>query len=582
MPNKESIEVSITYSDGKTSTFAIRNEHEYHGQKFFTLKQISDLFGIDQTVIRNFIYTARRKTWDKEPGYYYKRFEARNEQDRLDILESGLQWVYKEKNHLGQRKQVFYIYFARALYEVARCYAVKHGNPDAAIVWEALNTQYFHMPQMTLKVPEKKRAKAFHPVVAVADQTQYAIIDGKEEPFYIWNNQRVISSQTIAEIHGIPKAEVNRQIRKNIGRLVEGEDYFAFRNNEGRQALAEQGYPSLLGLPGAKFLCYLFTAHGYYLLCTILKDEKAWQIRKSMVEMIFKQRMPMDKMYIPIPEELQKSLDGLNSVAAVMYHAAVMFADGEKALRKYVKDQHQMAMDKINELQAKLADKDEANIHLYETLSKLHKENEGYSIDIKRLQDAQHRDNERMEQFIRSIEGQLSQMRKSFGNNSAMQPVNVPAIPQTAERLYRSEVGAKVCGLSSMSGNPHVRLFLCFARQAGLNLSTRYYHEDEYVRTVDTTFMQDEPIHTLVTRFKEAGLRHVSQYIHDHWRENLLDVKKYSNNCKGHTKGEIKALAFQFAFKDELFWARPNGFFAENLKDMSEAETNNIAEEAVQ
>lgn len=97
-------------------------------------------------------------------------------------------------------------------------------------------------------------------------------------------NQRVLTTQQLAESYGTTNDVVNKNFNRNKERYEEGKHYFLLQG-EGLKNLKAKGQIDVL--PNAnKF--YLWTERGAFLHAKSLNTDKAWEVYDSLVEHYFK------------------------------------------------------------------------------------------------------------------------------------------------------------------------------------------------------------------------------------------------------------------------------------------------------
>ena len=99
-------------------------------------------------------------------------------------------------------------------------------------------------------------------------------------------NQRVLTTQQLAESYGTTNDVVTKNFNRNKERYIEGKHFYLLQGNELKQFKAN-GQIDLL--PNANKL-YLWTERGAFLHAKSLNTDKAWEIYDRLVEHYFKSK----------------------------------------------------------------------------------------------------------------------------------------------------------------------------------------------------------------------------------------------------------------------------------------------------
>jgi len=91
-------------------------------------------------------------------------------------------------------------------------------------------------------------------------------------------NQKVVSAKTIAEIHEMEVRKINELINNNLDEFDEGIDIMNLMNNKNLEVVAKD-----LGLitSNRQEYCYLLSEQGYIALVSLMRTDKAKEIRKK-------------------------------------------------------------------------------------------------------------------------------------------------------------------------------------------------------------------------------------------------------------------------------------------------------------
>ena len=112
-------------------------------------------------------------------------------------------------------------------------------------------------------------------LIAIADKE----IELKE-----YNGERIVTAWDIAKLHERDVKVVNQQMRNNINKFIENEDYFIIARNNIPKSMTltlENNAPNLKEI-------ILFTESGYLLLTKTFTDERSWNIQRQLVKSYFK------------------------------------------------------------------------------------------------------------------------------------------------------------------------------------------------------------------------------------------------------------------------------------------------------
>jgi len=106
-----------------------------------------------------------------------------------------------------------------------------------------------------------------------------------EERVYIIRNQEVMLDSDLAQIYGYTTKAFNQQVQRNIDKFDQDfmfkltkEEYYRILRSQNVTLELEQGKYS-------KYLPYVFTEQGIYMLMTILRGEKATQQSKNLIRL---------------------------------------------------------------------------------------------------------------------------------------------------------------------------------------------------------------------------------------------------------------------------------------------------------
>lgn len=109
-------------------------------------------------------------------------------------------------------------------------------------------------------------------------------IADKEIELKEYNGERIVTAWDIAELHERDVKVINQQMRNNIDKFIENEDYFIISRNNIPKSISltlENNAPNLKEI-------ILFTESGYLLLTKTFTDERSWNIQRQLVKSYFK------------------------------------------------------------------------------------------------------------------------------------------------------------------------------------------------------------------------------------------------------------------------------------------------------
>ena len=105
-----------------------------------------------------------------------------------------------------------------------------------------------------------------------------------ESKIYIVRGQKVMLDFELAEIYGYETKNFNRQVKNNISKF--DQDFmFQLTKEEYQEILRCKNFTSSWG--GVRYLPFVFTEQGIYMLMTVLKGELATKQSKTLIR-IFK------------------------------------------------------------------------------------------------------------------------------------------------------------------------------------------------------------------------------------------------------------------------------------------------------
>ncbi|MFQ6896446.1 MAG: ORF6N domain-containing protein [Turicibacter sp.] len=119
---------------------------------------------------------------------------------------------------------------------------------------------------------------------------------GKEIPVIyggFGSNQKVVLAKTIAEIHGMPVSEINRNINNNIKRFKDGVDIVDLKQMGDAHTFSSLGFTK--AQRGNANNIYLLSERGYAKLIKIMDSDLAWDIHDQLMDEYFSMREEKSK-----------------------------------------------------------------------------------------------------------------------------------------------------------------------------------------------------------------------------------------------------------------------------------------------
>lgn len=104
------------------------------------------------------------------------------------------------------------------------------------------------------------------------------------------DNQKVILAKTVAEIHNMELRKVNELIKNNIDEFEENVDIVDLKSNENFAVLAKDNEIYSQNALNASTNIYLLSEQGYFALVSLMRTDKAKEIRKELRREYFSMR----------------------------------------------------------------------------------------------------------------------------------------------------------------------------------------------------------------------------------------------------------------------------------------------------
>ena len=103
-----------------------------------------------------------------------------------------------------------------------------------------------------------------------------------------WNNQRIMTTKTLAECYGTDIKNIQMNFKNNENRFIEGKHYFLLKGEELREF---KNLPNVIGLVDKRIpSLMLWTERGVLRHAKILDTDEAWEVYEELEETYFKAR----------------------------------------------------------------------------------------------------------------------------------------------------------------------------------------------------------------------------------------------------------------------------------------------------
>ncbi len=112
-------------------------------------------------------------------------------------------------------------------------------------------------------------------------ENQVIVINGTQIAPTTYRDQRVVTYEMVAQVHGVEVDTVRRNYSRNAARFLEGKHTHIVKDKE-LQELKDSGTIS----PRVPEL-RVFTEQGYYLLVKPMTDDVSWQVQSQMADVYF-------------------------------------------------------------------------------------------------------------------------------------------------------------------------------------------------------------------------------------------------------------------------------------------------------
>ena len=123
----------------------------------------------------------------------------------------------------------------------------------------------------------------------VIDLQEYVKINNSDVGIMTYNKKRVVTFEDIDILHQRAKGTAKRTFSDHKNKLIEGEDYFIFKGQKGREALVQANCTRYVQLnTSPNFKSYLLTESGYLLLVKPFTDDLSWDVQRQLVNSYFK------------------------------------------------------------------------------------------------------------------------------------------------------------------------------------------------------------------------------------------------------------------------------------------------------
>ncbi len=107
---------------------------------------------------------------------------------------------------------------------------------------------------------------------------------GKEIPVIeggFGEGEKVVLAKTIAEIHGVELRDLNKLINNNLDEFEEGIDFLDFKGNDDFAVIAKNSGLYSQNALNASSNIYILSEQGYMALVSLMRTEKARELRKK-------------------------------------------------------------------------------------------------------------------------------------------------------------------------------------------------------------------------------------------------------------------------------------------------------------
>lgn len=135
----------------------------------------------------------------------------------------------------------------------------------------------------------------------------------------ILRGEKVILSNDLAELYGVPVKRLNEQVKRNIERFP---DDFMFQiDNKELTILRSHFATSSWG--GSRYLPYAFTEHGALMAANVLNSEKAIKMSIALIRAFVRMReiIAQNKEFADKLDKLEKRLDKNDENVEVIFTA---------------------------------------------------------------------------------------------------------------------------------------------------------------------------------------------------------------------------------------------------------------------
>lgn len=497
---------------------------EYDGRRFLTMHQIAKITHMDP----HKIYHTVNNRW--------MRFRDRHDILRLEgepgkqILEEiGCGHLTKSRYHDSSRFSC-YLVFGECFDSIVKQRRTDRGMKDPEAAMEALK-DYFY--------PGKKADTETKKPEAVENKESLPALNQSAYQAYLWNGEQTITLECMAKQHHQTKLQMYQRcyrLRRNHI-LVEGQDFYHFKGEEGAEQIEAAGYGELI--PTYKrghrwsFSLYLYTNSGYMKVSKSLNDQKSWDNQQKVINALKSKKaknQPVNEIDVPenVVAEAEKDapikvgdkdyteLAKRLTLPAILYMAATRLGK----LDSYVEDQVNQAVapyqQKIDALEEQLEQQKKGHEYVMQLCAKLR-----HDIDSEHIQV------ERNSASIRSIR---SGENAAHGSNEII-TIDAEEVPKQ-QKFYTLRDVAERLGLYTENRKPHLQCASAFAKMAGVYLDLDKPDDTLYCFTVEhQNHYKDGTPANLVSyniRFYENGMERIEEFVKRNG-ENCIIESKSSN-----------------------------------------------------
>ena len=114
-------------------------------------------------------------------------------------------------------------------------------------------------------------------------------VEGVKGKIYLIRGQKVLLDADLAEMYGVETANLNKAVKRNIGRFPQ-DFMFQLTAEEAGSLRFQIGISKPQGRGGRRYLPYVFTEQGVAMLSSVLKSERAVQVNIAIMRAFVQMR----------------------------------------------------------------------------------------------------------------------------------------------------------------------------------------------------------------------------------------------------------------------------------------------------